>query len=213
MELARASLPHTIGIHPHYITDGKHPQYIEDIWSRIDKNMVMAVGEIGLDCTSEFTMDLQKNWFSTQISFAIAKNLPVVIHCRGRNAIVSMLKILKKYPAITGVWHAFTGTFDDYMKLPKGILVGVNTLVTYVERYQGPRILKVVLQIPLQRLLFQTDYPWLKPEFLKVNDIRITLPYLYHYYAMRRGVKLDKLMRVIASNFIRTFPRYPVQNS
>lgn len=151
-----------------FATSGIHPyeaQTIQD--AGILKGLsraVVAVGECGLDYhlykgfEAVSKKDNQKRLFSSQLELAAAHNLPVIIHCR--EAFDDLFSVLDARPALPrGVLHCFSGGLADLRRVTeRGLFVGIDGNVTY------SKLLKAVVpQIPMDRLLIETDAPYLTP--------------------------------------------------
>ena len=122
---------------------------------------VKAIGEIGLDYYWEENpeREVQKKAFRMQMELAKELNLPVVIH--DRDAHKDTLDILKEYPEVKGVVHCFSGSVEfakECLKL--GYYIGVTGVVTF----KNAKVIKeVVKEVPLERLLVETDCPYMAP--------------------------------------------------
>ena len=128
---------------------------------------VVAVGECGLDYfrlpaneDPEKIKQLQKTVFIKQLHFAKKHGLPVVIHCR--NAYEDLIEILKsEYAGLPGVAHSFTDTWDTAKKfLDLGFYVALNGILTFDKT---GKLAEVVENTPIDRLLTETDAPYLTP--------------------------------------------------
>ncbi len=126
----------------------------------MDKKIV-AIGEIGLDYYWEEnpSREVQKRVFREQMAIAKEFNLPVIIH--DRDAHGDTLEILKEFPDVVGVVHCFSGSVEfskECLKL--GYYIGVTGVVTF----KNSKVIKeVVKELPLDRLLVETDCPYMAP--------------------------------------------------
>ena len=151
-----ASIWATVGLHPH---DVGAEMKIEDFEELAKHPKVVAIGETGLDYyrTSEKEkQEKQKDVFRQFLELAVEMKKPAVIHCR--NAYEDMLDILKNNP-VAGVVHSFTGSFDlarEFLDL--GLYLGLNGIITFTDEYND-----MVAKIPLNRILIETDAPYLAP--------------------------------------------------
>lgn len=163
-----------VGIHPHHASefpDLKLPEHelaqiIED-----DKNStkkIVAIGECGLDYHELSVGDLpllkevQKNLLKLHIKLAQKYNFPLIVHCR--DAYSDLINFLQTtdYRLLTlpGVIHCFQGTIPDLKQfLELGFYVGYDGFITYAKNYE-----ELVFNTPLDRILTETDAPWLTPE-------------------------------------------------
>lgn len=127
---------------------------------------VLAVGECGLDYfrlpaeNKQEACRCQKQEFSKQLEFAKKHGLPVIIHCR--DAYKDLLEILKsEYSGSPGVAHSFTDTWDTAKKfLDLGFYIALNGILTFDKT---DKLAEVVRNSPLDRLLTETDAPYLTP--------------------------------------------------
>ncbi len=150
----------TIGIHPHDAVD--YTQATSDKIQKLVKHKkIVAIGEIGLDYHYEYSVrETQKQVFRKQLKIAADLNLPVVLH--SREAEEDTLKMLEEIPIQQkGVAHSFTSSFEMAQKLvEKGWYLGINGIVTFKKTEE---LRKVVQWLPIERLLLETDAPFLSP--------------------------------------------------
>ena len=153
-----------IGVHPSDVESLD----IEEVISQLKElyktsNKIKAIGEIGLDkywVKDEEIITKQKEFFIRQIELANELKLPIIIH--DREAHEDTLKILKEHPPLYGgVMHCFSGSVE-YLKeiLSLGLYIGLDGPVTYKNAIIPKEVAKVV---PLDRLLVETDSPYLTP--------------------------------------------------
>jgi TatD DNase family protein len=126
------------------------------------REQFVAVGEIGLDLYWDDTyLEQQMKVFDIQVRWALGMDLPIVVHCR--KAIQYIYKVLYPYKntALRGIFHSFTGDPEEaeLMLQFKRFMIGVNGIVTF-KKSALPAILP---QIPVERLVFETDAPYLTP--------------------------------------------------
>lgn len=153
----------TVGIHPH---DSKHYNLNadDDLRSLIQKNKcVKAVGETGLDFFRDRSpRDAQISSFEGHIKIAISFNLPLFLHERAAHE--KMIEILDKYKGKLGnvVIHCFTGNAEQALNyIKRGFYIGVTGWIFDERRNQG--LLEALPHIPLDRLMIETDSPFLSP--------------------------------------------------
>jgi len=148
------------GIHPHDAEKATE-QDIEAIASLLQHPRIVAVGEIGMDFYYSFSAKaVQERIFSVQLALAKINNLPVVIH--SREAVEDILAIYDAVESenIRGVFHCFTGSVQELEKIiDRGFYVSVGGMVTF----KNFRSIDMVKKIPLDRLLVETDAPYLTP--------------------------------------------------
>ncbi|WP_313559475.1 TatD family hydrolase [Ruminiclostridium cellobioparum] len=151
-----------LGIHPH---DAEKMN--EDIMNRIrtlSKNdKVVAIGEIGLDYYYDNSpRDIQRYWFERQIELAKELRLPIIIH--DRDAHEDTVNILKKTDVkqVGGIFHCFSGSAQMAMEMLKlNLYIAVGGAVTFKN---ARKTVEVVKAVPLEKLLVETDCPYLSPE-------------------------------------------------
>jgi TatD DNase family protein len=158
----------TIGIHPHEARLASDHAYSE--MERLARHpKVIAWGEIGLDYYYDHSpRDTQKEVFVRQMELAGAAKLPIVIHCRpsenSENAWQDCLQLIEEQWAakgIGGILHCFTGTWAHAKRaLDMGFIVSFAGNMTFPKAQQ---IRDAALQVPLDRILIETDCPYLAP--------------------------------------------------
>ena len=172
---------------------------------------VVAVGETGLDyfhVGEPAGQARQRQAFVHQLALAESTGLPVVVHTRAAED--DTLRLLREHPNAVGVLHCFTESCEMARQaLDLGYYISISGIVTFKN---GANVRDVARQVPDDRLLIETDAPWLAPvphrgrknEPAYVADTA-------EYLAELRGVPLDILAAATSENFLRLFPR--AQNS
>lgn len=151
-----------IGIHPSDVKD-INEKTIEELENLIKCNKIIAIGEIGLDFYYEKDkkeQDKQLEYFIKQINLANKYNLPIIVH--SRDAINLTYETLKKYKSIKGgVMHCYAAG-KDYVKryIDLGFYFGIGGVVTFKNATSVKEAVKI---IPLERLLLESDAPYLTP--------------------------------------------------
>jgi TatD DNase family protein len=149
-----------IGIHPNYCQDAQllHLEQLRELQSH---SSVLALGEMGLDYHWTFAdCARQKAFFEAQLALAAELDRPVVIHCR--EAVNDTLAILGEVPKVRAVFHCFTGTRGEAARiLDAGYMLGFTGPITY---RKSDELRDVVRMTPRDRLLVETDAPYLSPE-------------------------------------------------
>ena len=155
-----------IGFHPTDIDDVSDEDYNETM-ALVNDPKVVAVGEIGLDyhwVKDPIQREKQKEWFIKQINFANEHKKPISIH--NREAFEDCLKILKEHkPMFSGVMHCYSGSVEllkDVLDL--GLYIGLDGPLTFTNA-KTPK--EVCEEVPLNRLLVETDSPYLSPHPLR----------------------------------------------
>jgi len=189
----------TIGIHPHdsKCYDDKTAVRLVEL-SRHKK--VLAIGEIGLDFHYNFSpRDDQFRAFEAQINLAGTLGLPIVIHSRESNQ--EALQVLKKHSSniIGGVFHFFSGDIEFARKvLDAGLYIGVDGPITYKASEQMRR---VVDWCPLDRILIETDCPYLAPVPMRGKRNEPAYVRVVAEEAARiKGISVEELAEVTTNN-------------
>lgn len=164
-----------VGIHPHHAnewTEETKENKRSELMQLVKLPNVVAVGEIGLDYfhyknypqVTEENKKLQKELFLAQLQIALAHNLPLLLHCR--NAHEDLISLLTSYikssnQSFPGVFHCFDGEMSHLSQvLELGFYIGFDGNVTYEE---NNRLRELASFVPLDRLLLETDAPFLTP--------------------------------------------------
>lgn len=184
--------------YPHvYAAVGWHPEEAESwdenslpaIRELAKRPKVCAIGEIGLDYYWDTTYrERQKEMFRAQIELALELDLPVIVH--DREAHGDSLEIVRDYPALRGVFHCFSGSVEMAKELlRRGWYLGFDGPITYKN---AVRALEVIRICPMERILLETDSPYLAPvpNRGKRNDSR-NLPYIAATVARIQDVPVE----------------------
>ena len=183
-----------VGVHPHETKDGYGA--IVDLANTSSK--IVAVGEIGLDYFyTHSSREVQMEALGAQIQVALKHNLPIIFHVR--DAFDDFWRIFDTYPGIRGELHSFTDSRANLqMALDRGLYIGVNGISTFTkdETQKG-----TFDSIPLNRLLLETDAPFLTPAPLrgKVNQPAY-VKLVAEYHANRRGISLEEIASATTAN-------------
>ena len=183
-----------IGVHPHDTKDGYSA--IGDLAGTSSK--IVAVGEVGLDYFyTHSPREIQMEALEAQIQVALTHNLPMIFHVR--EAFDDFWPIFDKYPGIRGELHSFTDSSENLQKaLERGLYIGVNGISTFTKDEVQK---KTFDSIPLDRLLLETDAPFLTPAPLrgKVNEPAY-VKLVAEYHADRRGISLEEISDATTTN-------------
>ena len=201
----------TVGIHPHEAKQAKDSDF-EEMAALVKQPKVIAWGEIGLDYFYDHSpREVQKRVFLRQMELAKAAKLPIVIHCRpsdgSENAWDDCLALIQEHWApsgLGGILHCFTGTWPHAKRaLDMGFMISFAGNVTYPKAQQ---IRDAARQVPIDRMLIETDSPYLapiphrgqrnEPAFVKETARRI---------GEIRGMSAEDVGRQTAQNFYRFF--------
>lgn len=149
----------TYGLHPSEVKDD-YLEQIKKLEEFIASHKTYAIGECGLDYYWDTSFkEEQKHAFRLQIELAIKNKLPLIIHCR--EAIQDTYDILREYPKAYGVMHCYSGSLEmalEFIKL--GFYISLGGPVTFKNAKEPKR---VATNIPIERLLIETDSPYLAP--------------------------------------------------
>ena len=162
LEQKKPDLFHSMmGVHPSSIKEN-YKEELELAYKWLSKRTYCAIGEIGIDLYWDKTfINEQIVAFETQIGWAIEKELPVVIH--SRDSFDTIYASLKKFDKkqLKGVFHSFAGTVENADKIFSlgDFKLGINGIVTF----KNSGLDKTVAQIPLEKIVLETDSPYLTP--------------------------------------------------
>jgi TatD DNase family protein len=186
-----------VGIHPNSAAQAD-PADWDQIVKLADHPRVVAVGETGLDRYRDYTpFALQQEYFDRHLSLSQERNLPVVIHCR--DAADDLMPILRRATAraqLKGTLHAFSGDARMVREcLDLGLYISFAGNVTYKnKKFEDLRL--AAAAVPLDRLLIETDSPYLTPEPLRGREKRnepAWVAYTAQFLAQLRGVAVLEL--------------------
>jgi len=185
----------SIGVHPHDTKDG----YDLSLLARERKEgKIVAVGEIGLDYFyTHSPRDVQITALEAQIDIALKNDLPIIFHVR--EAFSDFWPIFDNFKGIKGELHSFTDTSKQLEEgLKRGLFVGVNGISTFTKDESQK---KMFSGIPLDRLLFETDAPFLTPVPFrgKVNEPAFVRNVAEHH-AQIRGISLEEIAAATTAN-------------
>lgn len=189
-------LYYSSGFHPDNL-DGAKLDDLNEIASLAKDEKCVAIGEIGLDyhwMSSE--KEIQKNFFIHQIELASQLSLPVIVH--DREAHEDILNILKMYKP-KGVLHCFSGSREMAKEIIKiGMYIGLNGVATFKNARKS---LEVLREIPLERLVIETDCPYLAPVPYrgKRNDSSL-VPYIAQKIAHELNMDTQTILNITADN-------------
>jgi TatD DNase family protein len=196
----------TIGLSPNDFGENykKELEEIEELIleNKTNKKMV-AVGEIGLDYHYDTNREWQKEVFIKQIELANKYQYPIVIHTR--DAIMETIEILKKYPVDKkGVFHCCPFNKDLVREgLKLGYYISVAGPVTFKNSKNASEHIK---QIPLEKLLIETDSPYLSPEpFRGTKNTSKNVPIIANRIAEILNIDVSEVSRITYSNAVKLF--------
>ena len=169
----------------------------------------MAVGDFGLDYFWDKEADVQEKqryWFKRQLELAAEVSLPVIIH--SRDAAEDTMKIMKEAAAkgIRGVIHCYSYSPEmaqEFIKM--GYYIGVGGVVTFKN---AKKLVQTVSELPLDRILLETDCPYMAPEPHRgTRNDSSNIPYVISKIAEIKGITPDEVERVTRANAFELFKR------
>lgn len=195
-----------------FLMMGLHPTYVKENWKEelkiveieLQDNKYVAVGEIGIDLYWDKTyLKEQQEVFLHQIQLAKKYNLPINIHCR--DAFEEVLEILEQEKAdnLKGIFHCFTGTYEHAKRaIDCNMLLGIGGVVTF----KNGKIDQFLNQIPLEKIVLETDAPYLAPnpyrgkrnESSYILEVANKLSEIYQ-------VKLEDIAEITTKNALRVY--------
>ena len=158
----RFDLYSTVGIHPHHAKDFKGTSELKEIAAH---PRVVAIGECGLDFNRNYSPHpAQEECFTAQIELGLALHKPLFLHSRDAHPRFS--QIISSFKPEKAVAHCFTGGRDELRAyLDLGLYIGITGWIC--DERRGKHLLELVREIPPDRLLLETDSPYLTPRDLK----------------------------------------------
>jgi len=195
----------TVGVHPDY--EDEPPFNVETLLELAKHPKVVGIGETGLDyfrLTGDLTW--QRERFRTHIRAAIKANLPLIIHTR--SAAEDTLRIMQEENAheVGGVMHCFTESVDVAMRaIEMGFYISFSGIVTFKN---AVALKEVAQQVPLDRILVETDSPYLAPiPFRGKTNQPAYVKHVAEEVANLRNITLEALTQASTSNFFNLFKK------
>jgi TatD DNase family protein len=195
----------TVGVHPDY--EDEPPFNVETLVALAKHPKVVGIGETGLDyfrLTGDLTW--QRERFRTHIRAAIKADLPLIIHTR--SAAEDTLHIMQEENAQTvgGVMHCFTESIDVAMRaIEMGFYISFSGIVTFKN---AAALKEVAQQVPLDRILVETDSPYLAPiPFRGKTNQPAYVKHVAEEVANLRNISLEALTQASTSNFFNLFKK------
>ena len=187
-----------VGVHPDEVGELNEETFAQmKEWAKEEK--VVAIGEIGLDYYWDTQPhEVQKEWFIRQIWVARELGLPINVH--SREAAEDTFQIIKAYGrGLDGIIHCYSGSKEmaiEYVKM--GYYIGVGGVVTFKN---GKKLKQVVEAIPLERIVLETDAPYLAPTPFrgKRNDSSL-IQYMAEEIAAIKGVTVEEVLAQTEAN-------------
>lgn len=187
-----------LGLHPDEVGDLNEERFAF-LKEQCRKEKVVAIGEIGLDYYwDNESHDIQKKWFVRQLELARELDLPVIIH--SRDAAEDTLKIMKEHAqGLRGVIHCFSYSkelAEEYVKM--GFHIGIGGVVTFKN---GKKLKEVAEVVPLEKILLETDCPYLAPEpYRGKRNSSLYIPHIAQAIADIKGITYEEVVAQTEQN-------------
>jgi TatD DNase family protein len=201
---------YTTGIHPWSAADITDiEKALHEIRQQASVPQCVAIGEIGLDYywdKEPEVQNAQRYWFRRQMELARETNLPVIIH--SRDAAADTMEVMKAVHAeeIPGVIHCYSYSREmaqEFIKM--GYYIGVGGVVTFKN---AKKLKETVEAIPLERILLETDCPYMTPEPHRgTRNDSSNIPFVIAKIAELKGITAEEVERVTEENAVRLFTK------
>ena len=197
-----------VGVHPSDVTELNEENF-KAIGQAAEHKKAVAVGEIGLDYYWDKEPQVQENqryWFKRQLELAKEKDLPVIIH--SRDAAEDTMQVLKETPMreMPGVIHCYSYSVEmarEFLKM--GYDIGVGGVLTFKN---AKKLRAVVEEIPLERILLETDCPYMAPEPHRgERNSSLFIPYVVEKIAEIKNVSTKEVLQTTNANAKKLFAR------
>ena len=193
-----------MGLHPGSV-NGNFKEELSIIKKELFEGNYIAVGEIGIDLYWDKTfLQEQKIAFKTQIEWALELDLPIVIHARDSFSVIFKLLNDYKDSALKGVFHCFSGDEDQLREalLFENFMLGIGGVVTF----KNGGLDKIIDMAPIERLVLETDAPYLTPAPYRGKRNEST--YLYNIaekVADIYNISIDEVAKITTGNSKQVF--------
>lgn len=194
----------SVGIHPHEVKNLTEADM--DLLKKYAKNpCVKAIGEIGLDYYYDFSpRDMQQKWFARQVDIAREIKMPVVIH--DRDAHKDSMDILRAHSVqeVGGVFHCYAGSVEMAREiLDWGMYIAFGGTLTFKK---SVRPVEVAKYVPLDRIVIETDSPYLTPEPNRgKRNSSLYIHYVAEKLAEIKGISVEEVENATFENAKRCF--------
>ena len=189
-----------VGVHPHDAKDVTG-QTVAELKELAQSEKVVALGETGLDYHYNFSEHAdQRRTFAAQLEIARELNLPVIVHCR--EAFDETIEILEQFIRLEGrlkgvVFHCFSGSTEQArIVLDHGFYISLTGVVTFKNAARAQQVAKIV---PADRLMLETDCPYMSPEPMrkqKINEPALMI-HTARFLAELKEMPLDDFARAV----------------
>jgi TatD DNase family protein len=192
------------GVHPHE-ADVLSKESLLEFQRLLHHERCVAIGEIGLDYyyAKQETLT-QKRVFQSMLELADKNKLPVILHTRAAEK--DVFEIVSRFPEILGVCHSFTGDIELLSKfLDQGFYVSFNGMITFSK---GGNIRDLAQYAPLDRILIETDAPYLAPvPHRGETNVPAWIPIIGQKLAEIKGLPVQTIADQTSENALRLFSR------
>jgi TatD DNase family protein len=195
-------LPFTAGVHPHHARDCG-PDTIPQLRELSKHPRAVAIGECGLDFNRNYSPHPdQEKWFIAQLELGLSLDKPLFLHSRDAHPRFS--EILSTFKPKKAVAHCFTGSREElHAYLDLGLYIGITGWIC--DERRGRPLVELVREIPADRLLLETDAPYLTPRDLKPQpkarrNEPAFLPHILHAVARALGRPAEEVAAETARN-------------
>lgn len=190
-----------------YAAVGSHPDAADEVCDEVLASYqrlvaanpkIKAIGEIGLDYHYEdIPREVQRRAFRAQMALARDLGLPVIVH--DREAHEDALSILREFPSVTGVFHCYSGSLEMARQLvSRGWYLGFTGVLTF---RNARRCLEVAAGLPMDRIVLETDSPYMSPEpFRGKRNHPGKLYRMAEALAQLRGISPQEAAQITADN-------------
>lgn len=192
----------SVGVHPHEVSKMRDND-IDTLRKLAAHPKVVAIGEIGLDFYYDHSpRDSQRLWFARQLKLAAELDMPIIVH--SREASQESFDIIKRSSVRKGVIHCYSGSApmaNDYIDM--GFYIGVGGSLTFKN---NKKTVEVVEQIPIERILIETDAPYLAPVPFRGerNDSRL-LKYVVEKISLIKNIPVEDICNITKNNAEKLF--------
>lgn len=190
------------GVHPHD-TDALCPKDMDTIRELCALSKVVALGEIGLDYYYDNSLrENQRKWFDCQLSVAEEINIPITVH--SRDAMGDTIDILKAHPKVRGIIHCYSGSVESAkILLDMGFYLSFAGPITYKN---ASTALDVVRFVPEDRMLIETDSPYLAPvPFRGKDNTPVYVAEIAKKIAQIKGLSFEEVSDITYDNAKRAY--------
>jgi TatD DNase family protein len=192
-----------MGLHPCSVKED-YQKELDHVQQWLTKRRFAAVGEIGLDFYWDKTfVKEQYEVFRTQTEWALAHNLPIVIHTR--NAMQETINVVKEYAGrgLTGIFHCFSGSYESAVQIINaGFYLGIGGVLTY----KNAGLPEVLEKIGLEHIVLETDAPYLTPvPFRGKRNESSYLKYVIEKLAEVKNMPAEEIAAITTANAQKIF--------